>query len=392
MTSSGTYAFNPALVDMLLDVFERVGIKASAITPDHLFSGKRSLNFVLSRWSNRVPNQWLQEEVSVQVNSGQNQILLPSGAVTILDVFERDYQLGASVNITPNIATTNGSAVVTVTWANHGLVAGQWVSVPIPVAIGGLIVYGFYTVVTVPSTNTFTITAASNATGTVSGGAVPSYATTSGSAVVVVTLAAHGYVAGGTWTVHQSLSVGGLTLLGDYVITATTTNTVTFSAPFNAGSTTSASENSGSMQIAKADSGVRPQDRVVSPLGRTEWAELPSKTTTSEFATSYFFDRKISPSLYIWPMPLLTSPKELHYWRVRQIQDGNPQNTETPDIPYRAEEALAAAWAAHLAIKWSPERLQVLKAEATETWAEFAQEDRERAPLKFQPQTGGYYP
>lgn len=392
MTSSGTYAFNPALSDVVLDAFERIDVRPSAITTDHMFSVKRSLNFTLIRWSNRQPNQWVTEEVTTPLISGQQRYLQPSGTVAVLDVWCRNYLLGDVDDLTPAIATTNASASVTITWADHGLVADQWVNVPIPVAIGGLVIHGFYQVVSVPSTDTFTITASSNATSTASGGAVPSYATTADNATVTVTLTAHGYVAGETFTVNVQTTVGGLVLFGDYVITSTpTANTLTFEAASEAGSTDTESENDGDMQLAAAQANALATDHMLTPISRQEWAMIPSKSITSDKATSYWFDRQISPRLELWPIPELTAPQELRYYRLRQIQDANPQNTETADVPWRALEALCAGLAEHLSMKWNPDKYMVLKDAATAAWLEFAGEDRERVPTKIKPNVGSYY-
>jgi hypothetical protein len=357
-----------------------------------MFSAKRSLNFVLSKWSNRQPNQWVGEQVIATIVDGQAQYLCPSGTVAILDMWVRNYQMGEADDITPNVSTTNGDDEVTITWTDHGLVADQWISISTPVAIGGLVLFGFYQVVSVPSTSTFTISAGSNATSTTSGGTVPAYATTASDETVTVTLAAHGYVAGETWTVHQQVSVGGIVLLGDYVIVSTpTANTLTFEAASAAGSNDTESENDGEMEIAAAGEDALAQDRMLTPISRTEWAMIGSKSATAAQPTSYFFDRQKNPVINLWPVPAITAPMELRYFRLRQMHDANPQNTETPDIPYRAQEAFCSALAAHLAVKWKPEKLEVLKLEAADAWREFAGEDRERVPLKIQPQIGGYY-
>lgn len=65
--------------------------------------------------------------------------------------------------------STNGSAVITVTLADHGYSVGSTATFLVPVSIGGLTIYGNYTVQTVPSSSTYTITASNqaNATSTV---------------------------------------------------------------------------------------------------------------------------------------------------------------------------------------------------------------------------------
>lgn len=70
----------------------------------------------------------------------------------------------------PAFATTITSATVTVTFNNHGYVAGQSVfNVPIRTTVGGIALSGIYAVVTVLDANTFTITGATLATSTATG-------------------------------------------------------------------------------------------------------------------------------------------------------------------------------------------------------------------------------
>ena len=62
--------------------------------------------------------------------------------------------------------STNGSAVITVTLANHGYEIGSTATFLVPVTIGGLTIYGNYTVQSVPSSSTYTITASNQASAT----------------------------------------------------------------------------------------------------------------------------------------------------------------------------------------------------------------------------------
>jgi hypothetical protein len=90
-----------------------------------------------------------------------------------------------------------------------------------PVSVGGLVLSGVYPIALISSSTEYRITAASNATSSVtSGGAVPSFTTTSGSATVDVTFTAHGLAVGDIFVLPISTSVGGLTLVGTYTVTA----------------------------------------------------------------------------------------------------------------------------------------------------------------------------
>lgn len=393
MTSSGTYSFDPSLVDIVLDAFDRIQIRPAAITPDHMMSARRSLNQLQVRWSNNQVNLWTVVEESTLLNTGQAEYAVPANTVTMLDTWIRTYQMNASESTTPACSTTLGDSEVEVTLVDHGLQAGWYAVLPIYVSVGGLILQGTYPVVSVQSADVFTVDAGSNATATVVlGGAVPEYATVAASETVTTTLEDHGFVGGDTYTVHVLTEVGGLSLQGDYVVlTVPDADTLTFSAGEEAGTTDSAFENDGEMQVATQNGDVVPQDRVMTPMSRTDYAALPNKTQQGGYPTAYWFDRVDPPTVTVWQVPNGTLVQEMHYFRARQLQDANPQEIETPDIPYRFEEALCAGLAYLLAVKWKPDAAEALKTYYGEVFEEAISEDRERVTLNALPQTTGYY-
>lgn len=69
----------------------------------------------------------------------------------------------------PSFATTNGSSIVTVTLNNHGYSVGETFPAAVSTTVGGLTIFGNYIIQTVPTANTFTIIAASQASSTTSG-------------------------------------------------------------------------------------------------------------------------------------------------------------------------------------------------------------------------------
>lgn len=158
--------------------------------------------------------------------------------------------LRATSNVTPNFTTVINTPTVTVIDTGSGTVTDDRINIITPVSVGGLILSGFYTVTTV-DTNTYRITAASNATASVSnGGAVPAFASTMGNANVVTTFAKHGYVVGNTFTVQVSTTLSSFTLSGPYTVTAVgDVNHFTFQPGGNAAATTTATENGGNVRI-----------------------------------------------------------------------------------------------------------------------------------------------
>jgi hypothetical protein len=152
-------------------------------------------------------------------------------------------------NVAPEFSTVNGSSTVTINASGTTPTAGLGIFINTPVSVGGLIIQGGYNIITVTGAS-YTITAASNATSTVTnGGAVAVYTTTIGTPAINVLLNNHRLTVGSQWTEKVPTAVGGLTISGNYLVTAVVdVNNFTIDALSNATSTASASENSGLVQ------------------------------------------------------------------------------------------------------------------------------------------------
>jgi hypothetical protein len=161
------------------------------------------------------------------------------------------------VNVAVNFATTSGSNEVTITDTGRNVSNYDVVDIQTQVSVGGLVLFGQYQCYNPGgAANTYKIYAynklgnAALATSTTSGGAVPSYATTSGSDFVTVTLNDHGYAIGDTFPVLIATTVGGITLYNNYeVLDVLTANTFVISGQNVASSTTTGSENSGNAHL-----------------------------------------------------------------------------------------------------------------------------------------------
>ena len=156
MTTSGTTAFNPAYSDLVLEAFDRIQIRGPEITADHIFSAYSSTNLLLRQWGTRGVNLWAVDVVTVNLSKGVATYNLPADTVQLLDCYLRTFSMGPPTNLTPAFTTVNLSATVQVTWAAHGLSVGSWLNIIVPVAIGGLILLGFYQVLSVIDGNNFT--------------------------------------------------------------------------------------------------------------------------------------------------------------------------------------------------------------------------------------------
>lgn len=156
-----------------------------------------------------------------------------------------------TTNDTPSFTTVNTSNLVTIDDTNITVSEFDSVFILTPVAVGGLIIQGAYPINTVLDSDTYTILAASDANADVSaGGAVPSFTTASGSALVNVELVANGYAIGTVFPIPTPTTVGGITLSGAYLVQAITdADNFTIIASSAATSTDTVSMNGGDVSI-----------------------------------------------------------------------------------------------------------------------------------------------
>lgn len=132
-------------------------------------------------------------------------------------------------------------------------------------------------------------------------------------------------------------------------------------------------------------------DRIILPVSRTEYASYPNKEQQG-FPTIYWFDRLLSPTVTLWPVPNVDNgPQTLNYYRVIQIQDSNFVSGQTVDIPYLWLEAFALGLAQRLAMVWSPDKLPLLKPLADEAYDIAASQNVEQAQQYISPQIAGYF-
>ena len=92
-------------------------------------------------------------------------------------------------------------------------------------------------------------------------------------------------------------------------------------------------------------------------------------------------------SITVWPTPDSAYTYQFVYWRMRRIQDAGAGGTKTMDVPFRFVPCLAAGLAYYIALK-VPEglpRLDILKAQYDEAWNNAANEDQDRAAVRFVP-------
>jgi hypothetical protein len=99
------------------------------------------------------------------------------------------------------------------------------------------------------------------------------------------------------------------------------------------------------------------------------------------------------PTVNVWPAPDQSDFYQFVYYRLRRIQDaGNGVTVE--DIPFRFIPCMVAGLASYLSIKLpnvAPDRIMFLKQEYEQAFQLAADEDREKASVRFVPREMFYH-
>lgn len=440
----GTPPSGPAIMELLAEAYERCGHIGVELTSQYLQSGRRSLNLVLSSWANRGPNLFTIELFKDYMPQSVGEYIVPPRVINVLadSVVLRQYQMGNPVSVPPDFTTVEGSPFVTVAGLGATPAAGQYIKVGVAVSVGGLIIDGFYRVLSVPGSGQAVINARCPAAYSVpgtgalwgtglwgtgvwggtsegalwteglwgigdwaggpappvtGGGVVPQFITTPNSNVVTVVFPNNRLFTGQPFVVEVQTSVGGLALLGPYAVTSVIdANTFTIQSPYPAGFADTEFENGGNTLLATQATiqgltqTAYPVDIVMYPLSRGDWEAIPLKDQQGR-PTSFWVDRQISPVIHVWPTPDANGPYELRYRASQQIQDADIANGQCLGVPQRFIEAFVSDLAAKLAVKWSPEKAAGLKTLAAEEWQLASDEDREKVSLFVSGDLSQYY-
>jgi hypothetical protein len=130
-------------------------------------------------------------------------------------------------------------------------------------------------------------------------------------------------------------------------------------------------------------------NRLILPISRSEYASYPNPNQQG-FPTTYWFDRLLSPTVTLWPVPDGTQTS-FKYYRVRQIQDSNFTNGQQVEIPYYFMEAFAFGLAQRLAMIWAPDKVAILKPLADESYDIASRQNVETAQQYISPMVSSYF-
>ena len=94
-------------------------------------------------------------------------------------------------------------------------------------------------------------------------------------------------------------------------------------------------------------------------------------------------DKQYTPNLYVWQVPD-TSDYSLVYWSINQLEDVTASAQE-PDIPYRWSDCICAGLASKLALKFAPDRYQILEQVYEKSFEFAASTDNDGVTMRIRP-------
>ena len=173
---------------------------------------------------------------------------------------------------------------------------------------------------------------------------------------------------GGTSNIAQTTLVGGIDA-DDTTITVASVANLPTQGFVNIGSETIAYQNIVGNQIVNA------------------WRGQNGTTAASHLTGVDVFNNQL-PCINVWPTPNPPGDQyTLVYYRMRRIQDAGT-GVRTQDIPFRFIPCMVAGLAYHLSVKIpgvDPGRIPMLKSEYEQQFQLAAEEDREKAAIRFVP-------
>jgi hypothetical protein len=148
--------------------------------------------------------------------------------------------------------------------------------------------------------------------------------------------------------------------------------------------------------VIRTGTGQNQTDINITRISVSTYAMIPNKNATGR-PIQVWFQRETGatgptsvikyPKIHVWPTPDNSQTYTFVYWRLRRIQDaGNGINGQ--DIPFRFLPCLVAGLASYLSMKLpnvDPVRIQMLKADYEQQYQLAADEDREKAAIRFVP-------
>ena len=134
-----------------------------------------------------------------------------------------------------------------------------------------------------------------------------------------------------------------------------------------------------------AGNNVNTQDVSLTKIDRSAYAALPNKYATGQ-PSQYYVDRQITPIIYLYQAPNLSTYTTLKYYSINRIEDAAAYGN-TPDTPFRFLPCMVSGLAYYISFMKAAEKTDMLKLAYEDEMKRALDEDGSRTSLYISPQT-----
>tara|TARA_R110000787_G_scaffold99438_1_gene203995 strand:+ start:890 stop:1573 length:684 start_codon:yes stop_codon:yes gene_type:complete len=130
-------------------------------------------------------------------------------------------------------------------------------------------------------------------------------------------------------------------------------------------------------------------DTVLQRMSIADYNQLPNKTDEGK-PSQYMLNKQYTPVMYLWQVPDSSTAYSLVYWSINQLEDITASN-EDADVPYRWSDCICAGLATKLALKFAPDRFQILDQLYERTFDLAAATDNDGVSMRVRPTSLNLY-
>lgn len=134
--------------------------------------------------------------------------------------------------------------------------------------------------------------------------------------------------------------------------------------------------------VVRETSGSTNTDTVIQRISIAEYNQIPNKDSSGK-PSQYMLDKQYTPNIYIWQVPSDTS-YTLVYWAINQLDDISASNQDA-DVPYRWSDCICAGLASKLAMKYQPEKFDLLNQVYERAFEFAASTDNDGVSMRVRP-------
>ena len=109
--------------------------------------------------------------------------------------------------------------------------------------------------------------------------------------------------------------------------------------------------------VIRQTTGGTTTDTTIQRVSISEYNQLPNKSSSGK-PSQEMLDKQYTPTINVWQVPDRTD-YSLVYWSINQLEDITASNQDA-DIPYRWTDCLCAGLASKLAMKYAPDKFNLL--------------------------------